>query len=766
MIDCAAPDYSLRPGRRSSGFVYKRAPQQGGRQVEVSIVTPFYNTGGIFLETVESVLAQSFQDWEWVIVDDGSTEQYSVELLAELERADPRIFVIRQSNSGPSAARNLSFANSNGRYICLLDSDDLIEATYIEKCVWFLESNPEFAFCNSLSVVFGDQEYLWSRGFETGKQHLRANSGPPISVIRRQSWIDAGGFDESITFGHEDWDFWLAMANAGHWGYTVAEYLQWYRKRGNGRFEQIMGSGNANARFERLIASRYAGLEKAFPTPSRRLLMPYESLPHSWAVHNPLVPADTGQRLLLVIPWMVVGGADRVNLDLVEGLIARGYEVTVCSTLTAEHRWAHKFVSLTPDVFVLPNFLCAADFPRFLAYLIESRRIDYCVISGSTIGYQLLPYLRSVAPNTIFLDLSHVEELHWQNGGHPRFGVGYQDLLDVNVVTTNHLAKWMEGRGADPGRVLCWYTGVRPPTRIRTSENRAHIRARFGISDEGTRLIVFAGRLCEQKRPFVLADVLKEVSDRGVVFLGLVIGDGELKAALVDRLEQWGLTDRVSVVGPLSHEEWLDVLVASDVLLMPSQYEGISIALLEAMAAGVVPVVADVGGQAEIVDHHIGYLIPHGDDEVDQYAAAVQSLLAPDGRQLGEMSEACRVRVATRYSWERSITEFEGVLSEAREQARHPRCRITEGLGIEMATQAIECKRLSDAVDYLWHRPSFSGGARQGDGIPKELLPAVRLVVLLCETRLGRLIRESPLVNRLGRWILARLEGDSHRVAK
>ena len=248
MVNYLEPDFSDLPGRRALQKSYGISQKPIG-STDVSIVTPYYNTEEIFFETFVSLQAQSLQNWEWVIVDDGSTDQESVNRLSSVANQDPRIKVLRQANAGPGAARNTSFRNTTGRYLCLLDSDDMVEPTYLEKCVWFLDSNPEFAFCNSQSVVFGDQEYLWTTGFERGKAHLQANSGPPISVIRRTAYADCGGFDESIRFGHEDWDFWLAMAKAGHWGYTLPEFLQWYRKRGDGRFEQIMRAGDVNNQF-------------------------------------------------------------------------------------------------------------------------------------------------------------------------------------------------------------------------------------------------------------------------------------------------------------------------------------------------------------------------------------------------------------------------------------------------------------------------------------------------------------------------------------
>ena len=336
MTNYPEPNFSDLPGRRTVPRNYKRSTVACA-YIDVSIITPYYNTEEFFVETFVSLQAQSLQNWEWVIVDDGSTDQESVNRLAKIAAKDERIKVIRQTNAGPGAARNMAFRNASGRYICLLDSDDMVEPTYLEKAVWFLDSNPEFAFCNSYSVIFGEQEYLWTTGFERGKAHLQANSGPPISVIRRSAYADCGGFDESIRFGHEDWDFWLAMAKTGHWGYTIPEFLQWYRKRGNGRFEQIMRSGNVNAEFERMMHRKYDGLDKHFPEPVRRHPLPYETIEMNSLVCNPLVANPHSRRIMFLIPWMVTGGADRVNLDLIEGLTSKGLDITFCETLPSDH---------------------------------------------------------------------------------------------------------------------------------------------------------------------------------------------------------------------------------------------------------------------------------------------------------------------------------------------------------------------------------------------------------------------------------------------
>lgn len=727
--------------------------------IDVSIITPYYNTEELFVETYVSLQAQSLQNWEWIIVDDGSTDEQSVERLANLAAKDERIKLVQQTNAGPGAARNTASRHATGRYICLLDSDDMVEPTYLEKCIWFLDSNPEFAFCNSYSVVFGEQEFLWTTGFERGKAHLQANSGPPISVIRRSAYADCGGFDESIRFGHEDWDFWLAMAKAGHWGHTIPEYLQWYRKRGNGRYEQIMRSGNVNAEFEALMHRKYDGLDKHFPVPARRHPQPYEAIDTTALVANPLAANPLGRRVMFVVPWMVTGGADRVNLDLIEGLTSKGHDITVCATLQADHRWEHQFSGFTPDIFVLPNILHPSDYPRFLAYLIHSRQIDTVVITGSTIGYQLLPYLRAVSPGVSFVDMCHVEEPHWSNGGHPRFGVGYQDLLDLNIVTTRHLAEWMRGRGADGTRLRVMYTGVRSAQATRPAELRDQVRAELNIAAD-VPVIVFAGRICEQKRPAMLAQILKNAHESGLVFRALVIGDGELKAHFEKLLGQYHLTANVQMLGSLSHQRWLDILVASDIFLMPSQYEGISVALLEAMAAGVVPVVAEVGGQEEIVSPDAGVLIAHGVNELQEYLAAIRRLLS-NSAELRQMSKQCQALAASKLSWEGMVDNFLSRLDEAHQlRVNQPRYPISPRFGRELAAQALENKRLGEAVDWLWTSKPHSATADAAlliAGGEAQAQAVARFAILLSQTWLGRILVQNQFLRSVGKKFLKRM---------
>ena len=110
MIDPLRPDYANTPASpMRPDFGYR--PENPAVAPYVSIVTPFYNTGPVFYETARSVLRQSFQQWEWLIVNDGSTDAEALSILEEFRQVDPRIRVIdHEVNRGLSAARNTAIS--------------------------------------------------------------------------------------------------------------------------------------------------------------------------------------------------------------------------------------------------------------------------------------------------------------------------------------------------------------------------------------------------------------------------------------------------------------------------------------------------------------------------------------------------------------------------------------------------------------------------------------------------------------------------------
>lgn len=191
----------------------------------VSVVVPCYN-GGRFLDGLMASLdRQTFRDFEIVIVDDGSTDPETLRNLAGLAG---RARVIRQDNKGPSAARNLGVRDARADILFMLDCDDTIEPAFLQDTVRALRTAEP-----GVGMVFTDLRLV---GAESGVVHryfnrfdlLFTNTMSSGLVLRRRVFEMAGGYDESMREGYEDWDFSLRLSNAGVRGIGIAQPLYVY----------------------------------------------------------------------------------------------------------------------------------------------------------------------------------------------------------------------------------------------------------------------------------------------------------------------------------------------------------------------------------------------------------------------------------------------------------------------------------------------------------------------------------------------------------
>jgi glycosyltransferase involved in cell wall biosynthesis len=169
VIDPLAPEFENTPASTKRPRAWY-APENVDAPPQISIVTPFHSGAAVFHETARSVFAQSLQQWEWILVDDAAPGAEARAILDAYRcHPDPRIRVVAHDRQrGPAAARNSGFAAARADFVFLLDDDDLLEPTALEKTLWMLLSYPEFGFANGWSVGFGDQQYLQPRGFEGG----------------------------------------------------------------------------------------------------------------------------------------------------------------------------------------------------------------------------------------------------------------------------------------------------------------------------------------------------------------------------------------------------------------------------------------------------------------------------------------------------------------------------------------------------------------------------------------------------------------------
>ncbi len=200
----------------------------------VSVVLPCFNAHTYLGETLASVRAQTFTDLEIIVVDDGSTDPATQAYLSTLP-ADIRL--VRQENRGLAGARNAGFRAARGRYVLPLDCDDLIAPTMIAHCVEALErAGADYA--HAQIEVFGDQQGIVRKQANFFEQ-LATNQLPYCMLIRRDAWEQAGGYDEGMRLGYEDWEFNIRLGAIGFTGVAVPEPLFRYRVRSAGMLRSL-----------------------------------------------------------------------------------------------------------------------------------------------------------------------------------------------------------------------------------------------------------------------------------------------------------------------------------------------------------------------------------------------------------------------------------------------------------------------------------------------------------------------------------------------
>jgi glycosyltransferase involved in cell wall biosynthesis len=191
----------------------------------VSIVVPCFN-GGRFLDgLMTSLTRQTFRDFEIVIVDDGSSDPQTLRKLLALSG---EATVIRQMNRGPAAARNAGIRSARADVIFALDCDDTIEPDFLAETVSLLRaSGPDVGMVFTDMYLTGAESGLVSRYFNRFDL-LFTNTLSSGLVMRRDAWLAAGGYDEAMRSGYEDWEFSLRLARAGYRGLRVAKPLYIY----------------------------------------------------------------------------------------------------------------------------------------------------------------------------------------------------------------------------------------------------------------------------------------------------------------------------------------------------------------------------------------------------------------------------------------------------------------------------------------------------------------------------------------------------------
>ena len=196
----------------------------------ISIIVPCYNQASYIGHTLDSVLAQTCPDWECIVMDDGSADN-TREVVQAYCQKDARIHYFRQENGGVSRARNNAVKQAAGEFLLPLDGDDLIGSTYVKEALQYFQEHPETKLVYCLARRFGDVDEPWLLPEYRYEWLVIENMIFCSAVFRKADFEKAGGYNENMATGLEDWDFYLNLLGPQDKVHRIEKVLFFYRTR-------------------------------------------------------------------------------------------------------------------------------------------------------------------------------------------------------------------------------------------------------------------------------------------------------------------------------------------------------------------------------------------------------------------------------------------------------------------------------------------------------------------------------------------------------
>lgn len=351
--------------------------------------------------------------------------------------------------------------------------------------------------------------------------------------------------------------------------------------------------------------------------------------------------------ILFIVPWLEIGGAEKVNLDLLRALPSDAYRKIIVTTRPSCHPWMAEFEAATDMIIDLQSIASVADEAfGFLRDLVSEESVDIIQISNSRLGYRFAATLRAhtFVPT---ISLVHMSVPHgaWD---YVHLSRHYKNGLDVTVAVSPSLRDEMVHLGFKPESLHIIRNGVD------TTFFAPPLDHRHGTSP---RTVLFVGRLVEQKDPLAFVEIAAAISHRthptDVRFV--VIGDGPLRSRLESRVSHLGIADRVEVTGTLLEDQVVRHLQDSSLLVMPSRWEGLPVVGIEALACGLPIVARRVSGWTDLLGDGKGGILLDGPPQA--FADIILRLLG-NAPELRRLAQEARAKATTDYTLEKMSAAY------------------------------------------------------------------------------------------------------------
>ena len=702
-------DYSLMPGKNLEKIKYNN------KETLISIIMPFYNNSKYIRQTVNSVLNQTFPCFELLIIDDGSDDKEALEELKKIEKLDNRIKVIHKENEGASQARDFGARKSdkNAKYLMFLDDDDLIEKTYLECGYWTLETNKDASWAYTDSLGFDGKEYTWNKWFDSQKMK-KENDLVNTCIIRKEDFFEVNGYELKEKAVYEDWNLWLKLLALEKFPVRMNFYGMWYRRKKEG--SELSRSADNKKRALEII-------KKTGETVKKRVeAVQYPRYNYNWKIEDvldkmPKIEQEKNEKIniLMIIPWMVMGGADRFNIELLKRLDKDKFIFTVISTEPETNGYRQEFEKYS-TVYDLTTFIDQKYWPSFIEYIINKNNINLVFNTNSEMGYSILPYIKAKYPMVPIIDYVHMEEWYNRNGGYSRDSSAYESVIDKTLICNENSRKilidYFKRKEEETQTV---YIGVDKEKFNPENYNKDELKENYDLPEDKF-IISYICRITEQKRPFLLLDIIKEVSKVRKDILFLIVGGGLLLNEVKAKAKKLKILDYIKFLD--STDKTQEIYSMSDVTINCSIKEGLALTSYESLSMGVPVISSDVGGQKELINEEVGVIVPclqeeedirnivYEKEEIEIYVDAIQKVLD----NLESYKSKCRKRILDGFTLEKMAKEMTNIFEETCKNPNEEKIENGKALSknISITKELVNKYFVSDKFQYEWQCDEYN----------------------------------------------------------
>ena len=356
----------------------------------------------------------------------------------------------------------------------------------------------------------------------------------------------------------------------------------------------------------------------------------------------------------MIVPWMITGGADIFNLELIKRLDKSRYSFTILSTEPYIDNLKQQFDRYA-DVYELPLFLDQKDWIGFINYLMQKNNINVIFNTSSLYGYSILSYLKGMYPNIPIIDYVHMEEWYNRNGGYARSSSQFSSVIDktlvCNAVTEKVMKDYFKRK---ENEVNTLYIGVDTDKFDPDKYDKKELLKKYNLENNDKFIVSYICRISEQKRPMLLVEIIKKTLEKRKDILFLIVGDGPMLNRLKNSLKIY--KDNVKFLPSTNLTP--EMYKISDATINCSIKEGLALTAYESLSMGVPVISADVGGQRELVNDNVGKLVPcyqnekeiynfiYKDEEIDNYVTAIDYVV----KEHDELAKNCRKEILDKFT--------------------------------------------------------------------------------------------------------------------